>query len=94
MIGSSSLRRQRSDLIDFSSDQNLVESQDDQIEMSTMIHSNMMDYLKTFQIVCAKLVDLFHSFSSPNLVWKMVNILSFILEKNTESDQQLIECLN
>ena len=51
-----------------------------------MIHANMIDYLKTFQIVCAKLVDLFHSFSSPNLVWKMVNILSFILEKNTESD--------
>lgn len=59
-----------------------------------MIHSNMIDYLKTFQIVCSKLVHLFHSFNSPNLVWKMVNILSFILEKNTESDQQLIECLN
>ena len=37
----------RSELIDFSSDQNLVESQDDQIEMSTMIHSNMINYLKT-----------------------------------------------
>jgi len=95
LVGGTSLRRQaRSDLIDFSNDQNLVESQDDQIEMSTMIHSNLIDYLKTFQIVCSKLVNLFHSFSSPNLVWKMVNILSFILEKNTESDQQLIECLN
>jgi hypothetical protein len=29
----------------------------------------------------------------PNLVWKMVNFLSFILEKNTESPEQLIECL-
>lgn len=48
MAGSSSLRRQRSELIDFSNDQNLVESQDDQIEMSTMIHSSMIDYLKTF----------------------------------------------
>jgi hypothetical protein len=62
--------------------------------MSTKIHGSMIDYLKTFQIICSKLVALFHSFNSPNLVWKMVNIMSFILEKNAESDQQLIECLN
>ena len=54
----------------------------------------MIDYLRTFQIVCGKLSGLFNTFNAPTLVWKMVNYLSFILEKNTESTQQLIECLN
>lgn len=31
--------------------------------------------------------------TSPNLVWKLVNIMSTILEKNTENPEQLIECL-
>ena len=53
--------------------------------MSLKIHTNMIDYMRTFKVVCTKLVNLFHSFSCPNLVWKMVNILSFILEKNTDS---------
>lgn len=43
-----------------------------------------MNYLKTFQVVCSKLSGLFDTFQMPNLVWKMVNFLSFILEKNTE----------
>ena len=37
---------------------------------------------------------LFAEFSSPNLVWKLVNILSFILEKNTDQAGHLIECLH
>lgn len=49
--------------------------------------------MKTFMIVCSKLSILFKSFNMPNLVWKMVNFLSFILEKNTDSAGQLVECL-
>lgn len=43
--------------------------------------------------MCSKLSLLFNTFIMPNLVWKMVNYLSFILEKNTESAEKLIECL-
>ena len=39
------------------------------------------------------MVGLFGIFTSPNLVWKLVNILSFILERNTDSAEHLIECL-
>ena len=67
--------------------------QDEQIQMSLDIHKNQIDYLKTFTIVCSKLSLLFNTFNMPNLVWKMVNFLSFILEKNTESAEKLIECL-
>lgn len=49
--------------------------------------------MKTFQVVCSKLVNLFNSFNAPMLVWKMVNYLSFILEKNTENADKLISCL-
>jgi len=45
-------------------------------------------------VVCQKLGNLFNVFVAPILVWKMVNYLSFILEKNTENTDQLIECLN
>jgi len=61
--------------------------------MSRKIHQTEIDYLLTFQIVCGKLSGLFNTFNTPNLVWKMVNYLSFILEKNTESADKLIECL-
>ena len=40
------------------------------------------------------MVGLFSQFNSPNLVWKLVNILSFILERNTDSAEHLIECLH
>ena len=80
------------DLLDFDGNNN--ESQDDQIQMSSMIHEQQLDYLKTFQIVCSKLVNLFNTFQAPNLIWKMVNYLSFILEKNTDDTDKLIECLN
>jgi hypothetical protein len=50
--------------------------------------------MKTFTVVCSRLSLLFNSFNMPNLVWKMVNYLSFILEKNTESADKLIECLH
>jgi hypothetical protein len=56
------------------------------------IHSQL-DYMKTFEVVCSKLAGLFNHFNMPNLVWKMVNFLSFILEKNTDSPEKLIECL-
>lgn len=49
--------------------------------------------MKTFMVVCSKLSLLFNCFVQPNLVWKMVNFLSFILEKNTDSANQLVECL-
>ena len=61
--------------------------------MSLEIHNTQINYLLTFQVVCEKLAQLFNTFTMPNLVWKMVNYLSFILEKNTESPEQLIECL-
>lgn len=61
--------------------------------MSTQIHEQL-DYLQTFQIVCSKLVNLFNQFNAPNLIWKMVNYLSFILEKNTDETDKLIECFN
>ena len=67
--------------------------QDEQIQMSLNIHQNDLDYMKTFMVVCSKLSLLFNTFNMPNLVWKMVNYLSFILEKNTESAEKLIECL-
>ena len=56
------------------------------------IHMSL-DYMKTFEVVCSKLAGLFNHFNMPNLVWKMVNYLSFILEKNTDSAEKLIECL-
>ena len=61
--------------------------------MSIQIHQSQIDYMKTFEIVCSKLSNLFNTFNMPNLVWKMVNYLSFILEKNTENPDKLIECL-
>ena len=61
--------------------------------MSIKIHSTEIDYLLTFQVVCSKLSNLFNTFNMPILVWKMVNYLSFILEKNTASPEKLIECL-
>ena len=73
-------------------DQN-QDPQDEQIQMSLDIHENQIDYLKTFSVVCSKLSLLFNTFNMPNLVWKMVNYLSFILEKNTKSPEKLIECL-
>ena len=79
-------------LIDF--DGGVDDSQEDQIAASTHIHENLINYLKTFQIVCAKLINLFNSFNAPNLIWKMVNYLSLILEKNTDDTDKLIECLN
>ena len=89
---STSLRKARTnDLLDF--DQKNNDSPEDQIHMSQQIHQNQIDYLKTFQVVCSKLVNLFHSFNAPMLVWKMVNYLSFILEKNTENADKLISCL-
>mmetsp|Transcript_17 Transcript_17/g.29 ORF Transcript_17/g.29 Transcript_17/m.29 type:complete len:305 (-) Transcript_17:888-1802(-) len=64
------------------------------MHMSRLIHTSQIDYLKTFQVVCQKLGLLFDNFVTPNLVWKMVNYISNILEKNTESPEKLIECLN
>jgi len=61
--------------------------------MSNQIHLTGINYLKTFQIVCKQLSGLFNTFNAPTLVWKMVNYLSFILEKNTETTEHLIECL-
>ena len=81
------------DLLDFDQN-NPNDSQDDQITMSTIIHEQQIDYLKTFQIVCSKLINLFNTFQAPNLIWKMVNYLSFILEKNTDETDKLVECLN
>ena len=40
------------------------------------------------------MVNLLSHFNSPNLVWKCVNILAFILEKNSESAEALISCLH
>ena len=77
-----SLRRNRGDLLDFNDGG--LDTQEDHITMSKHIHNTEMDYLKTFQVVCSKLSGLFNTFQTPNLVWKMVNFLSFILEKNTE----------
>lgn len=81
----------KKDLLDFS--EGHQDPQDEQIQMSIQIHQHQIDYMQTFQIVCSKLTGLFNTFNQPNLVWKMVNYLSFILEKNTESADKLIECL-
>jgi hypothetical protein len=79
-------------LLDFGLSDQAIDGED-QIKMSLEIHQNGINYLRTFQVVCQKLSGLFNSFNVPNLVWKMVNFLAFILEKNTESAVQLIECL-
>ena len=88
---SGSLRR--GDLIDFDQMASSVESEDEQIKNCTRIHSNI-NYMRTFQVVCEKMVTLLQEFNSPNLVWKLVNILSFILERNTDSAEHLISCLH
>lgn len=46
-----------------------------------------------FQVVCCKLVPLLDVFKSPNLIWNMINYLSFILEKNIEQPDAIVECL-
>jgi hypothetical protein len=93
LTGMSKLRgaSKTTDLLDFGDSH--TDPQDDQISMSINIHQTQIDYMKTFQIVCSKLSMLFNTFNMPNLVWKMVNYLSFILEKNTENPEKLIECL-
>ena len=83
----------RSDLIDFDQMAGSVESEDEQIKNCTRIHANI-DYMRTFQVVCEKMVTLLQEFNSPNLVWKLVNIMSFILERNTDSADHLISCLH
>ena len=88
---SGSLRR--GDLIDFDQMASSVESEDEQIKNCTRIHSNI-NYMRTFQVVCEKMVTLLQEFNSPNLVWKLVNILSFILERNTDRAEHLISGLH
>jgi hypothetical protein len=52
-----------------------------------------INYGKVFQHVCNKLVPLLDVFKQPNLIWNMINYLSFILEKNVNEHEQTIECL-
>lgn len=62
---------------------NPVESEIEQIKSSLQIESQI-NYGQVFQIECSKLVPLLHKFRAPNLIWNMINYLSFILEKNIE----------
>jgi hypothetical protein len=52
-----------------------------------------INYAQVFQVVCCKLVPLLDLFKSPNLIWNMINYLSFILEKNIEQPDAIVECL-
>jgi hypothetical protein len=46
-----------------------------------------INYGKVFQHVCIKLVPLLDVFKQPNLIWNMINYLSFILEKNVNEQE-------
>ena len=69
-----------------------TDSEDDQIMLSQLIDAEI-NYGKVFQHVCSKLVPLLDVFKQPNLIWNMINYLSFILEKNVNEHEQTIECL-
>lgn len=43
--------------------------------------------------MCSKLVPLLDFYKQPNLIWNMINYLSFILEKNCDQPESTIECL-
>lgn len=68
------------------------DTEEDQIALSQMINQHI-NYAQVFQVVCCKLVPLLDVFKSPNLIWNMINYLSFILEKNIEQPDAIVECL-
>ncbi len=74
------------------SNDRFTESEEEQITHCQFINSQI-NYAQLFQLVGSKLVPLLDVFKSPQLIWNMINFLSFILEK-TVSNPELVEgCL-
>ena len=53
-----------------------------------------LSYKDIFQLVASKLVPLLQVFQAPVLIWSLINMLSFLLEKNVEQEQPdaVIQC--
>jgi hypothetical protein len=68
------------------------ESEEDQIALSQHIDSQI-NYAQVFQLICSRLVPLLDLFKLPNLIWNMINYLSFCLEKIVEQPEAIEECL-
>lgn len=65
--------------------------EEEQIAMSVSIN-RQIDYSQVFQAVANKLIPILGSFQAPNLIWNMINYLTKLLEKNSDSQTLMIEC--
>ena len=52
-----------------------------------------MNYAQLFQLICAKLVPLLDVFKAPNLIWSIINCMSFVLEQIVDQNETIEECL-
>ena len=69
-----------------------TESEEEQIAHCQYINSQI-NYAQLFQLIGSKLVSLLDVFKSPQLIWNMINCLSFILEKTVSNPEMIEGCL-
>ena len=65
--------------------------EEDQIRQSLLIHQQM-DYTALFGLVAAKSIPVLGRFKAPNVIWNMINYLTLLLEKNSDSNALMTEC--
>lgn len=51
-----------------------------------------MDYTSLFGLVAAKSIPILGRFKAPNIIWNMINYLTLLLEKNSDSNMLMTEC--
>ena len=69
-----------------------TESEEEQIAHSQHIDSQI-DYAQLFHLIGSRIVPLLDVFKSPNMIWSMINCLSFILERTVANPATIEGCL-
>jgi hypothetical protein len=56
-----------------------------------LLHSSL-DFTQLFGVIASKTIPMLRQFQAPTLIWNIINYITLLLEKNSESNQIMTEC--
>lgn len=56
-----------------------------------LLHSSL-DFTQLFGVIASKTIPMLSHFQAPTLIWNIINYITLLLEKNSESNQIMTEC--
>jgi hypothetical protein len=77
----------------FDSGNSPITEEEEQIQMSIKINKEI-DYTQLFSLVASKTIPIMSVFQAPTLIWNMINYLTLLLEKNSDSQSLMTECFH